>query len=327
VGDISIVRAKELRAQRASLVVENGKLLEKISAEKDAARRKELETEWDKRDEDIVKLTKDIERAERQEQLDAEEARPVHDRRSGRVFAEQRGAAPSRRGAGAPSEAVPRGAAALSEVRRAPAERGRDDHPARRLSHRARRGDRHRAARRPHDDQPRAATPSRRCSSTSCRTPQAYGGAREMARVITTDSGQSLPIPTVDDTATRRRSSVEGSITSPNDMTFGQVSVSDLHVPVTHPGHDRAAAGQRVRHRGLDPRGQLITRLGRGTNVHFTTGNGTTQPKGFIPGSSSGVTGSSADLDQTDDLYNLSTRSIRPTARGRAWAGSSTTAR
>jgi HK97 family phage major capsid protein len=58
-------------------------------------------------------------------------------------------------------------------------------------------------------------------------------------------------------------------------------------------------------------RDQLITRLGRGTNVHFTTGNGTTQPKGFIPGSARPASPlASATSISTDDL-------VEPRALGR----------
>ena len=50
IGDIQFVTSKTLREGRANLVDTNQKLLAKIGAEKDAARVKELEAEWDQRD-------------------------------------------------------------------------------------------------------------------------------------------------------------------------------------------------------------------------------------------------------------------------------------
>src|SRR4029077_3549940 len=109
------------------------------------------------------------------------------------------------------------------------------------------------------------------------------------------------------------------SLTSPNDMTFGQVAIATFMyrtiIPVTL---------ELLQDSAFDIEAwikeQCITRLGRGTNQHFTTGNGTTQPKGFIPGSSSGVTAASATSVSTDDLINLE-HSVDPAYRKGASVG------
>ena len=77
----NLAESKQLREQRASLVEANSKTLAQIKDSTDAARVKDLETEWDKRDADIEAMTAKIKRAERQEQLDIEAAAPVSERR------------------------------------------------------------------------------------------------------------------------------------------------------------------------------------------------------------------------------------------------------
>lgn len=93
VGDIQFVKAKELREKRAGLVLENQRCLDKLKGETDQARIKELETEWDRRDAEIISLEEQIletdkqeGRESRQRALDVELSQPLNpSRRSGRV--------------------------------------------------------------------------------------------------------------------------------------------------------------------------------------------------------------------------------------------------
>ncbi len=319
VGDISVVRSKQLREARANLVVENGELLKRIGAEKDAARVKELEGEWDKRDNDIVKLTKDIERAERQEALEADGERPLNERRSGRPQA-----------AGAQGEERE-----MSEDERVASEKqywrfllNGLRYGMQNLTPEARQIVQGRYTR---VDQREQRQMEQRDGLTTTTTAGgftipalffadlqnsllAYGGARKMARILTTDTGQSLPIPTADDTTNKAQIISEGSaMTSPQDLTFGQVAVATFMyrslIPITMELLQDSAFNMEAWIKEA-----LVTRLGRGTNVHFTTGSGSGQPKGFIPASSSGVTGSSATSISTDDLIDLE-HSVDPAYR------------
>jgi len=316
VGDIQLLRSKELRAERAKLVEENSKVLAKIGAEKDQARLKELESEWDKRDADIVKLTKDVERAERQEQLEADEARPVHERRSGRQESRQEGRELSADEHREQQKQYWRfllnglrfGMEALTPEARA-----------------AVRGQYQRIDARELQQMEQRDGLSTTSASGGYTIPAlffkelqnnllAFGGARARARVITTDGGQSLPIPTVDDTGNKAQIIGEGSsLTSPQDTSFGQVALATFMyrslLPITL---------ELLQDTAFDMEAwimeALTTRLARGTNVHFTTGNGTTQPKGFIVSASSGVTGSSASSISSDDLVDLE-HSVDPAYR------------
>src|SRR5689334_5362314 len=58
VGDIDLMKARELREKRANLIDLNGKVLASIQEAKSAEIVKQLEAEWDKRDAEIVSLTK-----------------------------------------------------------------------------------------------------------------------------------------------------------------------------------------------------------------------------------------------------------------------------
>lgn len=321
-----LARSKQLREKRANLVELNRQCLEKIEAEKDQARVKELESEWDKRDEDIVALTKQIERAERQECLEDEERQPLNERRSGRVF----GDAP----ADDDLEGIER-----SEQERLEREKKLEQRYWRYLLNGLRFGmgaltEEARsfvASRYQRLDQAELRLMEKRdgLSTTNAaggytipalffaelqRNLLAFGGARAMARILTTDTGQSLPIPTMDNTSNKAQIVSEGSpLTSPNDVTFGQVAVPTFmyrsFLPITLEMLQDSAFNLEAEIRRV-----LTEQVARGTNVHFTTGNGTTQPKGFIPGSSSGVTGSSATSITFSDLVDLE-HSVDPAYR------------
>ena len=322
VGDIQILRSKELRAQRASLVEENRKVLDRIAEEKDGARVKELEAEWDKRDADILKIGKDIERAERQEALELESAQPLNERRSGRT---DPGA---RRELSAEEEkeeekrylrylmnGLAYGMDALTPEARQFVQRRYQKMDEREV---------------------RAMEKRDGLSTTNAsggytipalffnelqNNLLAYGGAREMARILTTDNGQSLPIPTVDDTGNKAQIISEGvSLTSPQDASFGQVAIATFMyrslLPITL---------ELLQDTAFDMEQwimeNLTVRIARGTNAHFTTGNGTTQPKGFITAASSGVTGSSTTSISFNDLVDLE-HSVDPAYRrlpGTGW--------
>ena len=83
-----------LRQRRGNLIELNKRAMDRMAAEKDANRVKELETEWDARDLDIAALGEQLERALggerrelRQRVNDAEMAQPLQERKSGRLLA------------------------------------------------------------------------------------------------------------------------------------------------------------------------------------------------------------------------------------------------
>lgn len=304
-SNVDLVRSKDLREKRANLVNENGKTLVKIEAEKDAARVKELETEWDKRDADIVALSKQIERAERQEALEAEGNKPAReDRLSGRQQPERDQRTDEQR------QTQYRGA--LMSYLRFGLENLEPDQ--RQLL---------RAGYSPVHERRDGLSTTNAAGGYTIPTDLfrelqnsmlAYGGARSRAFILTTASGNPINVPTVDDTGNKAAIVSEGSsLTSPVDTSFGVVALTSFmyrsFLPVTL---------ELLQDSAFDIeswiRTAMAVRLARGTNVHFTTGNGTTQPGGFIPGSSSGVTAASATSVSFNDLVDLE-HSVDPAYR------------
>lgn len=313
--------SKRLRQERAALVEENRKVLDRIAAEKDAARVKELETEWDKRDQDIISQTAAIARAEKQEANDAELAQSATERRSGReapassALTEAQSADAKARYKRAFWDGMKYGVQAL------------DPDEQLLLTRNFRKVD--------GEPMSTGGREVRAMSSTNAAggytIPEGFynelqnnmlffGGVREMARVWTTPTGNSVPVPTVDDTANEAAIVGEGSaLTSPQDPTFGVVTFGAFTyrtlclVPLELLQDSAFDLEQWVR-------SWIAERIARGTNRHFTTGNGSTQPNGVIPASSSGVTAASATSVSYADLVDLE-HSVDPAYRRSPKAG------
>jgi HK97 family phage major capsid protein len=306
--------SKELRAQRAGLVEENRKVLDRISAEKDAARVKELETEWEKRDADIETLGKRIDRVEKQERLDAEMAEPANERRSGRQAS---------------------GGQPLSdEQRKEQVERYRKAYWAslsglpisaddQRLLN-----SRFRTVRGEFMDVNESRAMSTTVAAGGYAIPEgfvadmevtmlAFGGVRPVARILRTAKGNTLPWPTANHTTLEAAIIGEGSaLSSPNDPTFGVVSFGAYTYRALALASIELLQDEGV---GLEGyiRAAIAEQFARGTNRHYTTGNGSSQPQGFIPGSSSGVTAASATSVSYADLVDLE-HSLDPAYRNGA---------
>jgi len=125
-----------------------------------------------------------------------------------------------------------------------------------------------------------------------------YGGMLQTARVLRTETGANLPIPTTDDVANAGVIIGEGSSITEVDETFGQIILNAYKltsgtVQVSWELAQDAAVdlpeflGQR-----------LGIRLGRGINNYFTNGTGSggspAQPRGFILDATSGATSQTA---------------------------------
>lgn len=153
------------------------------------------------------------------------------------------------------------------------------------------------------------------------RAMKAFGGVRANATVFETDSGAQISIPTVDDTSNKGRLlSINTQVTT-NDVAFGQVQFdaykysSDLVLVPVELMQDAA----------FDMDG-LITnilaeRLGRITEEHYTTGDGSSKPKGIVTASTQGKEGTSGQTTTViaDDLVDLY-HSLDPAYRaGASW--------
>lgn len=134
----------------------------------------------------------------------------------------------------------------------------------------------------------------------------AFGGMRQVAEVIRTESGERLQWPTANDTGnTGEQLGESTSIGSSTDPTFGATYLNAYKFsskPIIVPQ-------ELIEDSGFDLAGIIGTmlgeRLGRITNTRFTTGNGAGQPYGLMSMSTSGKTTAGATAILAGELIDL----------------------
>jgi HK97 family phage major capsid protein len=133
------------------------------------------------------------------------------------------------------------------------------------------------------------------------------GGVRNAAQLITTDSGNAIDWPTVDETAQVGEMLAENASATDQDVAFGtkalgvyKFSSKGVAVPV-----------ELLQDTGIDLeayiRKALADRLARTTNTYATTGTGSSQPEGVVTGTTAGKTGTTGQTTTViyDDLVDL----------------------
>lgn len=143
-----------------------------------------------------------------------------------------------------------------------------------------------------------------------------YGDMLRAATIMPTDTGQPLPYPTDNDTGTVGELVGEATQVSTADLTLSNITLnaykySTKMVKVSIELLQDSAFD-------LDSylKGKFAERLGRILNTHFTTGTGTSQPKGIVVAATAGPTatgsatndggsGTAANSIGTDDLIEL----------------------
>lgn len=151
------------------------------------------------------------------------------------------------------------------------------------------------------------------------RVMKAFGAVRRVARVITTESGASMPFPSVDDTANVGAILAENTQASEQDVAWTQKTLTAY----MYTSKVVRVSFQLMQDSAYDVEGELRDLLGeriaRIQNQHFTTGTGTGQPQGLVTGATSGVTAASATAVTADEIISLA-HSVDPAYRtsGRA---------
>lgn len=133
-----------------------------------------------------------------------------------------------------------------------------------------------------------------------------YGGAIEGAEQINTDAGNAINWPTNDDTANVGYILGENTAaTNEGDLVFGQKALG-AYTFVSGPG---LISLQLIQDSGIDIEGivarKMGERLGRIQNTRFTTGTGTAQPQGHIVGATTGKTTASATAITYNEIVDL----------------------
>jgi HK97 family phage major capsid protein len=150
---------------------------------------------------------------------------------------------------------------------------------------------------------------------------KAFGGMRNVATVIRTAAGNPMAWPTSDGTSETGELLAENTAAADADPTFGTKSLpvykyssKVVTVPIELLMDSSVDMESFVR-------GRIAQRLGRITNTHFTTGDGSSKPTGLIGAVSVGKTGASGQTTSIiyDDLVDLE-HSVDPAYRpGSKW--------
>lgn len=149
---------------------------------------------------------------------------------------------------------------------------------------------------------------------------KAFGGMREVAEIISTDSGNPLNFPTSDGTGEVGEIVGENVPAGAGDITFGTLPLNVFK----YSSKKIALPVELIQDSAIDVIAfvvnRLATRIARIQNTHFTTGAGTTVPDGIIPKSATGKTGATGQTltvlyDDLVDLKHSVNRAYRANAR------------
>ena len=136
---------------------------------------------------------------------------------------------------------------------------------------------------------------------------KAYGGMRNVATILTTEMGNALPMPTVNETSVQGSILTENSQIAAQDATFGQTTLNAY----MYTSGLVLVSLQLMQDSAFDIgswlAGALGTRLARIQNNHFTVGTGTGQPNGVVTAAASGKVGTTGQTTTIifDDIVDL----------------------
>lgn len=135
---------------------------------------------------------------------------------------------------------------------------------------------------------------------------KAFSGIIEAAPFfLDTDGGNTLQIPTGDDTTNVATLIAENTAATDADVTFGQTSIGAYKYTT---GLIKVSA-ELLQDSAIDPeayiRGRMAERLGRGWNTAWTTGTGSSQPQGIVTGSVLGKTTAAVAAVTSDEILDL----------------------
>lgn len=133
-----------------------------------------------------------------------------------------------------------------------------------------------------------------------------YGRVREEALVVQTESGATLPWPTVTDTSNTGAILAEATTaTTTADPTFGVVNVAAYKFS----SKAVLVSWELLQDSFIDLSSYLGTalgrRIGRIQNTKFTVGAGTTEPTGIVTGAAAGVTAAVSTAFTLDEVIAL----------------------
>ncbi len=143
--------------------------------------------------------------------------------------------------------------------------------------------------------------------NTLIETMKFYSSVREVAEVINTASGQTLPWPTNDDTANVGAILTENTAMAEQDLALGQDDLGAYMYTSKMVRVSFQLLQDSVFNLDSFLARKLGERIGRIQNTHFTTGTGSSQPLGIQTNATAGKTGASGQTTTVtyDDLVDL----------------------
>lgn len=131
-----------------------------------------------------------------------------------------------------------------------------------------------------------------------------FGGMRAVSTVISTSGFGAMSFPTSDGTTEVGEIVAENATAADQNLSFGTVSLSAFK----YSSRTVAVPFELLQDSGVDieafVQSRLVTRLGRITNQHFTTGTGTGQPNGVATAATVGVTAANGTSQVTNVTYD-----------------------
>ena len=137
------------------------------------------------------------------------------------------------------------------------------------------------------------------------RAMKAYAIPLQLADVITTDTGNTLPWPTINDTGTSGALLAENAQVAVGDMTFAQTSFAAYKYTSKEVLLSYELITDSAFNLASEVGSMLGERLGRALAAAMTTGTGSSQPAGIVTGSTAGKTAASTTAIAADELIDL----------------------
>lgn len=149
------------------------------------------------------------------------------------------------------------------------------------------------------------------------RALKAFGGVRQVARILPTDSGGDLDWPTVDDTGQTGALLTENSQVAEQDVTFSAVTLQSF----MYTSKLVRVSFQLLQDNAIDIQSELASmlgeRIGRITNTHFTTGDASSKPNGIVTAATDSTValGAIPTVEKALDLIHKIEPAYRPNSK------------
>jgi HK97 family phage major capsid protein len=133
---------------------------------------------------------------------------------------------------------------------------------------------------------------------------KAFGGPREVATVIRTVSGAPIDYPTVNDTSNTGALLPEHDPATDLDIAFGAKTLGAYTYTSRLIKVGRALMQDSAFDMEAYIRDRFVERIGRATTLHYTTGNGSTQPEGLVTAAAAGFQPANGSSNNTTIKYS-----------------------